>query len=118
MRALLKDKSLEVLKKTFKVDTPPIVTYTLDEYLKLISTGEPSMIDLKSITIRAMMFKVRNIEEPSAEKIYQYFHDLYKSNTINDFYDLLYNVPLIQVPLYINLKHLAFIAKWRMDIAK
>lgn len=114
----MKDKSLEVLKKTFKVDTPPIITYTLEEYFKLVASGLPPQIDLESITIRAIIFKVKNIEEPSAEKIYSYFHNLYKSNTINDIYDLLYKVPLIQVPLYINHKHLAFIANWRMTIAK
>jgi len=117
----MNDKSLEVLKNTFKEETPPIITYTLEEYFKLIDSGEPSQINLDAILLRTSLFKIKNIKEPSAEKIYQYFHEL-KTNDIwlvsKDLYNLLYIVPLIQVPLYINHKNLASIAKWRMDIAK
>jgi hypothetical protein len=116
LRSIINNNSLNAIKKSFKEDTPQIVTYTLEEYFKLCDSFEHKPAELRSITMRVYLFKIKYIEEPSAEKIYQHFHDT--RDSFRDVYNLIYNIPLIQVPLYINHLHLAFIAKWRMDIAK
>lgn len=116
LRSIINNNSLNAIKKTFKEDTPQIVTYTLEEYFKLCDSFEHKPAELRSLSMRMLLFKIKYIKEPSAEKIYQYLHEI--RVTYKDVYNLLYNIPLIQVPLYINHKDLAFIAKWRMDIAK
>lgn len=118
IRSLINDDSAAILKGTFKKDTPPIVTYTAEDFNLLVNIFKQVDIkeDLSLLLVKLTVLNIAKLSNLTEGAVHELLAREGRSSS--DLYQFVYCVPFEQVPLYINDKNLGPVAAWRLLIAK
>ena len=128
MRVLLSNRSENIIKNTFKQDTPPILSYTLEDFKNLSYTFN-NMVYSKSLRVYSKSLSFLLIwtflcdnctNHKSMKDLYYTFYNKTQGPdfVLKQMFLLIFHTQIEKVPLFINHPYMGDIAQWRLKIKK